>query len=154
MSAGAAAAAASQAGNGAIDRAALQKLKVAVPAAGSAEADLGLGDKPCPICQDRFKSEWSDEEEEWVWWNAVVVDKVVSPRNLSRLRLPGGSLTPGTLGIAAISALSRDVSCRDGAVPLERGDCFADLGPHFEGNDSGPRGGGGGGGRQLEKTQS
>ncbi|GAA5872978.1 hypothetical protein JCM3774_004890 [Rhodotorula dairenensis] len=76
LSAGAAAAA-SQAGNGAIDRAALQKLKVAVPAAESGEAELGLGDKPCPICQDRFKSEWSDEEEEWVWWNAVVVDKVL-----------------------------------------------------------------------------
>lgn len=48
-----------------------------MPAAGTPEAELGLGDKPCPICQDRFKSEWSDEEEEWVWWNAVVVDKVV-----------------------------------------------------------------------------
>ncbi|GAA6025429.1 hypothetical protein JCM10207_005398, partial [Rhodosporidiobolus poonsookiae] len=59
----------------ALDRAALQKLKVPVPAAsGGAGAGLGLGDKPCPICQDRFKSEWSDEEEEWVWWNAVVVD--------------------------------------------------------------------------------
>ncbi|GAA5992830.1 hypothetical protein JCM10908_001359 [Rhodotorula pacifica] len=76
LSAGAAATA-SQAGNSTIDRAALQKLKVAVPAAGSPEAELGLGDKPCPICQDRFKSEWSDEEEEWVWWNAVVVDKVL-----------------------------------------------------------------------------
>ncbi|GAA5833559.1 hypothetical protein JCM3766R1_002574 [Sporobolomyces carnicolor] len=53
---------------GAIDRAALMKKKVSVPPAG------GLGDKPCPICQDKFKSEWSDEEEEWVWWNAVNVE--------------------------------------------------------------------------------
>ncbi|GAA6044072.1 hypothetical protein JCM8097_005017 [Rhodosporidiobolus ruineniae] len=59
---------------GSIDRAALSKQKVPVPAAGSEGAHLGLGDKPCPICQDRFKSEWSDEEEEWVWWNATVVD--------------------------------------------------------------------------------
>ncbi|GAA5997414.1 hypothetical protein JCM5350_003834 [Sporobolomyces pararoseus] len=51
-----------------IDRAALMKKKVSVPPAG------GLGDKPCPICQDKFKSEWSDEEEEWVWWNAVNVE--------------------------------------------------------------------------------
>ncbi|BGO97418.1 pre-mRNA cleavage complex 2 protein Pcf11 [Rhodotorula toruloides] len=60
-----------------IDRAALKKQKVPVPAAGSDAANLGLGDKPCPICQDRFKSEWSDEEEEWVWWNATVVDGVL-----------------------------------------------------------------------------
>ncbi|GAA5939965.1 Pcf11p [Sporobolomyces koalae] len=51
-----------------VDRAALMKKKVPVPPAG------GLGDKPCPICQDKLKSEWSDEEEEWVWWNAVVVE--------------------------------------------------------------------------------
>ncbi|GAA5890445.1 hypothetical protein JCM16303_007145 [Sporobolomyces ruberrimus] len=51
-----------------LDRASLMKKKVPVPPAG------GLGDKPCPICQDKFKSEWSDEEEEWVWWNAVNVE--------------------------------------------------------------------------------
>ncbi|GJN90071.1 hypothetical protein Rhopal_003069-T1 [Rhodotorula paludigena] len=65
---GGGAASGSAAGAGAIDRAALRKLKVPVPAGG------GLGDKPCPICQDKLKSEWSDDEEEWVWWNAVVVD--------------------------------------------------------------------------------
>ncbi|GAA5909393.1 hypothetical protein JCM5296_007023 [Sporobolomyces johnsonii] len=57
------------AGAATLDRAQLQKQKVPVGADGQ-----GLGDKPCPICQDRFKSEWSDDEEEWVWWNAVVVD--------------------------------------------------------------------------------
>ncbi|GAA5990252.1 hypothetical protein JCM11641_001799 [Rhodosporidiobolus odoratus] len=57
-----------------VDRAALMKEKVPVPPAGSQE---GLGDKPCPICQDRFKSEWSDEEEEWVWWNARVIEGVL-----------------------------------------------------------------------------
>ncbi|GAA5930066.1 hypothetical protein JCM1841_000667 [Sporobolomyces salmonicolor] len=55
-----------------LDRAQLEKQKVPVGANGQ-----GLGDKPCPICQDRFKSEWSDEEEEWVWWNAVVVDRTL-----------------------------------------------------------------------------
>ncbi|GAA5832500.1 hypothetical protein JCM11251_001348 [Rhodosporidiobolus azoricus] len=57
-----------------IDRAALAKSSVPVPAAGTPEANSGLGNAPCPICQDRFKSEWSDEEEEWVWWNATVVN--------------------------------------------------------------------------------
>ncbi|GAA5848917.1 hypothetical protein JCM8547_006388 [Rhodosporidiobolus lusitaniae] len=49
-----------------LDKSALLKAKVPV--------QEGLGGDPCPICQDRFKSEWSDEEEEWVWWNAVVVE--------------------------------------------------------------------------------
>ncbi|GAA5824504.1 hypothetical protein JCM3770_000103 [Rhodotorula araucariae] len=69
----------------AVDRAALRKLKVAVPAAGAAGAGAGagggdgaaLGDAPCPVCRDKLKSEWSDDEEEWVWWNAVVVDGVL-----------------------------------------------------------------------------
>lgn len=50
------------------------KKKVPVPPAG------GLGDKPCPICRDKLKSEWSDDEEEWVWWNAVVVEGTVRLR--------------------------------------------------------------------------
>ncbi|GAA5914453.1 hypothetical protein JCM6882_003022 [Rhodosporidiobolus microsporus] len=68
----------SSSANGPIDRAALLKQCVPVPAAGSSSSDTAaggeLGTKPCPICQDRFKSEWSDEEEEWVWWNATVVN--------------------------------------------------------------------------------
>ncbi|BGP17362.1 hypothetical protein JCM10213_003406 [Rhodosporidiobolus nylandii] len=66
----------SSAAPGAIDRAALLKEKVPVPPSGAPGSEE-LGSKPCPICQDRFKSEWSDEEEEWVWWNARVVDGVL-----------------------------------------------------------------------------
>ncbi|GAA5820627.1 hypothetical protein JCM10212_005713 [Sporobolomyces blumeae] len=62
---------ASTASSSSIDQASLMKRKVPVPPAG------GLGDKPCPICQDKLKSEWSDEEEEWVWWNAVVVEGIL-----------------------------------------------------------------------------
>ena len=29
--------------------------------------------KSCPICQDPFTAEWSDEAQEWVWWDAVDV---------------------------------------------------------------------------------
>jgi len=50
---------------------------VPVPPASAAGAGESLGDRPCPVCQDKLKSEWSDDEEEWVWWNAVVVDGVV-----------------------------------------------------------------------------
>lgn len=33
---------------------------------------------PCPICKEPFKSEWSEEEEEWLWRNAQEVDGTVS----------------------------------------------------------------------------
>lgn len=126
LSAGATAAAAAAASSGAggqatLDRAALQKQKVAVPAAGSAEAELGLGDKPCPICQDRFKSEWSDDEEEWVWWNAVVVDKVVSRGTISgRAIVSVGGQSDQVLSLLT-TALSRDVPRRGSPFALERG---------------------------------
>ncbi|CAG8543431.1 10925_t:CDS:10 [Paraglomus occultum] len=33
--------------------------------------------KPCPICQEKFKSFYSDAEEEWLLKNAVLVDGVI-----------------------------------------------------------------------------
>ncbi|KAK4685215.1 hypothetical protein P7C73_g4940, partial [Tremellales sp. Uapishka_1] len=30
-------------------------------------------DKPCPICKEMFKAEWSQEEEEWIFSNAIEV---------------------------------------------------------------------------------
>lgn len=30
--------------------------------------------RPCPICKELFKSEWSEDEEEWLWKNCVKVD--------------------------------------------------------------------------------
>jgi len=33
--------------------------------------------KPCPICQEKFKSFYSDAEEEWLLKNAVMVDGVI-----------------------------------------------------------------------------
>lgn len=38
--------------------------------------DPGVATKPCPICKELFKSEWSEEEEEWIWKNAVKVNGV------------------------------------------------------------------------------
>ena len=34
--------------------------------------------KPCPVCKEKWKAEFEEEEEEWVFWNAVDVDGVVS----------------------------------------------------------------------------
>ncbi|WVF71472.1 hypothetical protein IAT40_006277 [Kwoniella sp. CBS 6097] len=31
----------------------------------------------CPVCKEAFKSEWSEEEEEWVWKNAININSVV-----------------------------------------------------------------------------
>ena len=50
-----------------IDVETLSKLKVHVP---TSEHLLNL---PCPICQEKFKSVWDSEEEEWVWKNALEV---------------------------------------------------------------------------------
>lgn len=131
-----------------------------MPAAGTPEAELGLGDKPCPICQDRFKSEWSDEEEEWVWWNAVVVDKVVRfslslsfalSQRLSRLVSALSAHTP----LARLTALPRDLPRRGGPVALERRRrffcfrrCVPRLGPHLSRVDAECFG------RQFKETQS
>lgn len=38
--------------------------------------DPGVATKPCPICKELFKSEWSEDEEEWIWKNAVKVNDV------------------------------------------------------------------------------
>ncbi|KAJ9051782.1 mRNA 3' end processing factor [Entomophthora muscae] len=48
----------------------LEKSTVVVPADHAGQA--------CPICQDKFTSCWSDEQEEWIYKNAVIVDNQVS----------------------------------------------------------------------------
>ncbi|ODN79785.1 hypothetical protein L202_03693 [Cryptococcus amylolentus CBS 6039] len=30
----------------------------------------------CPVCKEAFKAEWSEDEEEWVWRNALIINKV------------------------------------------------------------------------------
>ena len=35
--------------------------------------------KPCPICKDGFKSQWSEADEEFLWLDAKKVDGTVSP---------------------------------------------------------------------------
>jgi pre-mRNA cleavage complex 2 protein Pcf11 len=33
--------------------------------------------EPCPICKEKFVSEWSEDEEEWIWKNARKVDEEI-----------------------------------------------------------------------------
>ncbi|KAN0061413.1 mRNA 3' end processing factor [Thecaphora frezii] len=42
----------------------------------AAPTDPELSAKPCPICKESFKSQWSEDEEEWIWLNAIEVDGV------------------------------------------------------------------------------
>jgi pre-mRNA cleavage complex 2 protein Pcf11 len=32
-----------------------------------------LADQPCPICKEKFNSEWDEDKEDWVWKNAIKV---------------------------------------------------------------------------------
>lgn len=32
-----------------------------------------LADQPCPICKEKFDSEWDEDTEDWVWKNAIKV---------------------------------------------------------------------------------
>lgn len=52
--------------------AALRKKWVRVP------ADPIKAAKPCPVCKESFKSEWAEDDEEWVYRNAVDVNGNVS----------------------------------------------------------------------------
>ena len=41
-------------------------------------SDPEVAARPCPICKEAFKGDFEEEEEEWVWHNAVEEDGVVS----------------------------------------------------------------------------
>ena len=35
--------------------------------------DATLRNTPCPICQEKFESTWSEEVQDWIWQDAVKV---------------------------------------------------------------------------------
>lgn len=35
--------------------------------------DAALRNTPCPICQEKFESTWSEEVQDWIWQDAVQV---------------------------------------------------------------------------------
>lgn len=57
----------------AADLAEIMKMRVKQPSDPAKQA------RPCPICKEGFKAEWSDKDEEWFWVDARKVDKSVSP---------------------------------------------------------------------------
>jgi len=42
----------------------------------SVPLDAEVAVRPCRICQEKFQSEWSEDVEEWIWRNAVLIDGV------------------------------------------------------------------------------
>lgn len=91
----------------AVDRAALLKKKVVVP------NDRTLADRPCPICKEKFKSEWNDADEEWVYYNAVLVDGAVSERGgVAKFDRWIGGLT----GNLTYSAQIAHATCSEGSA--------------------------------------
>lgn len=63
---------AAKTGSGKISRAELLKQKVTAP------TDPARLARPCPICKEKFKAEWSESDEEWVFYNCVDVGGTVS----------------------------------------------------------------------------
>ncbi|KAK4057545.1 mRNA 3' end processing factor [Microbotryomycetes sp. JL221] len=55
-----------------LDRAALKKSKIPAP------TDPAKLARPCPICKEKFKAEWSEADEEWVFYNCVDVSGTAS----------------------------------------------------------------------------
>lgn len=54
------------------------ELKAASDAWVPAPTEAELANAPCPICKEKFQSEWCEDEEEWIWKNAKKVEGTVS----------------------------------------------------------------------------
>lgn len=51
-----------------------------------APTDPDIVAKPCPICKESFKSVYNEDEEEWVWYDALEVNGTVSRARLNIIR--------------------------------------------------------------------
>ena len=48
-------------------------------------SDPDVAARPCPICKENWKSVYNEDEEEWVWYDAVIADGIVSSSQWRRL---------------------------------------------------------------------
>jgi pre-mRNA cleavage complex 2 protein Pcf11 len=40
----------------------------------------------CPICKEPFKNEYSEDEEDWVWRNAIEIDGKVCLNDIEAMK--------------------------------------------------------------------
>ncbi|CAO1615505.1 unnamed protein product [Sympodiomycopsis kandeliae] len=103
------------------------ELKAASDAWVAAPTEASLANAPCPICKEKFQSEWSEDEEEWIWKNARKVDsqyyhgscyysaKILSTTVSNRTTTP-----PGRRSSDRKSRTATPPSRRTPANPVER----------------------------------
>ncbi|ANB11560.1 Pcf11p [Sugiyamaella lignohabitans] len=70
-----------------------------------APSDKRLAALPCPICQEKFNSVWDDDEEEWVWKNAMrVQNRIFHATCYAEAERSGGDLLQRILGTTPASS--------------------------------------------------
>jgi pre-mRNA cleavage complex 2 protein Pcf11 len=55
---------------------------VRVPEGAATDEELAR----CPICKEPFKNEYSEDEEDWVWRNAIEIDGKVCLNDIEAMK--------------------------------------------------------------------
>lgn len=120
-----------------------------------APTDSQLANAPCPICKEKFSSEWSEDEEEWIWRNATrradggqetyhhgscyYSAKVLSANVISRPTTtpPTDGFAGGRRSVSASASVANSKKVMTPANPLERLREENAQAPSENGNDGG-----------------